>query len=284
MSAGASHERVYRALLRLYPEPFRARFGDELVQLAGDLFRDARVGLNGERGVAATWLRLLLDVALTAPAEYLEQRRVAHSLSRPAAAATKALGVFGVAGGLVLIAAFVPNLPWTQELFQLRLVLFNGGAIAIAAAILRRTSAAGSGRPVRAVAATAILANAWYLVMVVLSVGRPQYPDPDPEFRGIMLWAGIAMWWADAALGLALVRRPGLMRWGGLALAIGSVGAFTGMGHLQLHDGQLGWFFRPASQLGIVLNGIGWVVLGIVVATRRRPLVEPSRAAPAADG
>jgi hypothetical protein len=269
---GASHERVYRALLRLYPAPFRTRFGDELVQLSSDLLRDARERRGGRGDVAATWLRLLLDVALTAPAAHLEQRRVAHSLSRPASAGMKALGVVGVAGGLVLIAAFVPNLPWTQELFQFRLVLFNGGAIAIAAAMLRHTSAAPPGRPVQATAVAAILANAWYLIMVITSVGRPQYPDPDPEFREIFVWAGVAMWWADAAFGLASLRLRGFVRWGALALAIGSAGAFAGMGHLRLYDGELGWFFGPASQVGIALNGIGWILLGVAVATRRRPV------------
>jgi hypothetical protein len=278
MTAPASHERVYRALLRLYPKPFRTRFGDELVQLSGDLLRDARDRRGGGGSVAATWLRLLLDVTLTATAEHLEQGRVVRSLSRPASAATKALGVLGVAGGLVLIAAFVPNLPWTQELFELRLVLFNSGAIAIAAAMLRPSVAVGPA--LRATAGAAILANACYLVMVIVSVGRPQFPDPDPEFRGVFLWAGVALWWADAAFGLAALRLPALARWGGLALAIGSVGAFAGMGHLQLLDGDFGWFFGPASQIGIALNGIGWIILGLTVATGRRPIAAGAAALP----
>jgi len=69
MTAPASHERVYRALLRLYPKPFRSRFGDELVQLSGDLLRDAHDGRGGGGGggsVVVTWLRLLLDIVLTA--------------------------------------------------------------------------------------------------------------------------------------------------------------------------------------------------------------------------
>lgn len=271
MSAGASHERAYRALLRLYPAPFRARFGDELVQLCGDLLRDAREGRAGSGGVVGAWLRVLADVALTAPAEHLEHRRVAHSLSRPASAATKALGVLGVAGGLVLVTVWLPILDVIPATFNLgRLILFNLGAIAIAAAMLPRSSDSTSGTTIRIAAVAALLANAWYLAMVVLSVGRPEYPEPDPAFRGVFLWAGVALWWADIVFGLALLRRPGLMRWGALALAIGSVGAFTGMGHLRLYDGELGWFFRPASQIGIALNGIGWITLGLAVATRRR--------------
>lgn len=268
MSGPASHERVYRALLRLYPEPFRTRFGEELVQLSGDLLRDARTGRSGGRGVAATWLRLLFDVVLTAPAEHLEQRRVAHSLSRPASAVTKALGLLGIGGGLILVSAFVLFIP---GMFNLgRLVLFNLGAIAIAAAMLSRSSPGLRGTLARTAAIGAILANAWYLAMVVLSVGRPEYPEPDPEFRSIFMWAGVAMWWADVAFGVALVRLPPPVRWGALALAVGSLGAFTGMGHLQLFDGELGWLFFPASQVGIILNGIGWILLGFVVATRRR--------------
>ncbi|MEW5991818.1 MAG: hypothetical protein AB1736_10815 [Chloroflexota bacterium] len=287
MSAPASHERVYRALLRLYPEPFRTRFGDELVQLAGDVLRDARTGRNAGRGVARTWLGLIMDVALTAPAEHLEHRRVAHSLSRPASMATRILGVVGVIGGLVLLAAYVPNLPWTQEVFVLRLVVFNGGAIAIAAAMLRPSTTAVLGRVARATAIAMILANAWYAVMVLMSFGRPQYPDPDPEFREIFLWVAVAMWWLDAAFGLTMLRLRGLARWGGLALAIGSVGAFTGMGHLQLIDGDFGWFFYPAALGGVALNGIGWVALGVVVVTRRRPRDDarsPVSAATAATG
>jgi len=278
MTAPASHERVYRALLRLYPEPFRKRFGDELVQLSGDLLRDARDGRAGSGGVGATWLRLLLDVAITAPAEHLDQRRVAGSLSRRPSAATRALGLLGVAGGLILVSAFLFFIPGTFNLG--RLVLFNAGAIAIAVAMLRRLVEARSGPLRRIAAVAAILANGWYLAMVVLSVGRPEYPVPDPEFREVFNWAGVAMWWADAGLGLAMLRLPSLARWGAIALAIGSVGAFAGMGHLQLSEGELGWFFGPASQIGIALNGIGWVVLGLTVATRRRPIPEASAARP----
>jgi hypothetical protein len=277
MNTPASHERVYRALLRLYPEPFRARFGEELVQLGGDLLRDARAGRSGSSGVATTWLRIILDLVMTAPAEHLEQRRIANSISRPASAATKAVGVLGIAGGLILVSAFIVFIPGTFNLG--RLILFNIGAIAIAAAILRRFGDSGSSQLPRAAAVAAILANGWYLVMLVLSAGRPEYPAPDPEFRGIFLWAGVAMWWADAAFGLMALRLSSVARLGALALAIGSVGAFSGMGHLGLFDGDFGWFFRPASQIGIALNGLGWILLGIAIATgRQRPAEEPQPA------
>ena len=268
----APHGRLARALLRLFPEPFRSRFGDDVAQLIGDVLRDARVGRAGSSGVPMTWLKVILDVLVTAPSEHLAQRRIAHSFSRPASAATKALGLLGIFGGVLLVSVWLPVLSAIPELFNTgRLALFNIGAMAIAVAIARRAGDGGSGAVVRVTAAAALLANAWYLAMVVLSIGRPVYPEPDPAFRGVLVWAGVAMWWADVAFGLALVRLPGIARLGALALGIGSVGAFLGMGHLQLIESDLGWFFLPASQIGMALNGVGWILLGVAVATGRRP-------------
>ena len=78
------------------------------------------------------------------------------------------------------MAAFLPSLPWTPELFMLRIILFNAGAIAIVVAVHRR-QASVSRRISLAVAVAVILANAWYLAMVVLSIGRPQPPTRTPS-------------------------------------------------------------------------------------------------------
>ncbi|MCI0582885.1 MAG: hypothetical protein L0227_08320 [Chloroflexi bacterium] len=215
---------------------------------------------------------------MTAPAEHLEQRRVARSLTRPASVTVRALGALGILGGLLLMSVWLPVLSLIPENANLaRLALFNAGAIAIGTAILTRAAEARIDGIAPFTAGTAILANAWYLVMLVLSIGRPVYPDPDPEFRQVFLWAGVAMWWTDAALGMALLRWRSFGRWGALALAIGSVGAFSGMGHLRLFEGDLGWFFLPASQVGIALNGLGWIVLGLAVAMSRRPVEAPAK-------
>jgi len=108
---------------------------------------------------------------------------MAHTLAAAPPWSNRVLGLLGVLGGLVLVAAFIPNLPWTREAFQLRLVLFNAGAIAVALAVLRRDS--GASRALLAAGAAVIIANAWYLGMVVVGVGRPQFPEPDPESSGL---------------------------------------------------------------------------------------------------
>jgi hypothetical protein len=78
------------------------------------------------------------------------------------------------------------------------------------------------------------------------------------------------MWWADAALGVVVLRSGGLARWGGLALAVGSVLAFLGMDRLELVSGPFQAVVVPLALAGITLNGIGWILLGLDLATRRQ--------------
>lgn len=174
--------------------------------------------------------------------------------------------VLGIVGGAALLAAFIPGLPWSTEAFQLRLVLFNAGAMAIAWAVSRRQDAGDSLS--RGVATAAILANAWYLAMVVLSIGRPQVPEPDPDFRLVGFFAGAAMWLADAAFGAVALRDRTVARAAALALAIGSVLAFTGIDRLELVSGELGWLFTPAALAGVALNGVAWILIGIELVRR----------------
>lgn len=277
MSAGASHERVYRALLRLYPAPFRARFGDELVQLFGDVLHDAREGCSGRGRTGGAWLRILADIALTAPAEHLEQRRVAHSHSRPASAATKALGVVGILGGLVLVAGYIPSIDWAG-LFQLRLVLFCGGSIAIVIAVHRRQATRSRYASLPA-AALAVLGNAWYLVMIVFGNGRPQFPEPDPEFRQVFFVAAIVLWLGDVLFAFVALRLGAVSRLASLAVAVGSLVAFLAMGALGDRIPWLAGLIEltaPVHLWGVALLGIGWVLLGIDLTTRRRPGPTPA--------
>ena len=180
---------------------------------------------------------------------------------------TRVLGAVGILGGVVLLAAFVVGIP--GDLNALRLVLFNLGAIAVTIAVQRRHAETGS-RVAWLVASAAVLANAWYLVMVVLSIGRPVPPAPDPDFRLVMFYAGLAMWLADSAFGFVALRLGLVTRWGALALAIGSLLAVLGMSHLELTSPSNPTIFGPLSLVGIALNGIGWIVLGLDVALRGR--------------
>jgi hypothetical protein len=191
-------------------------------------------------------------------------------LAGPPTASSRVLGVLGIIGGLVLIAAFIPDLPWSNASFNLRLVLFNAGAIAVVLAVHRR-QAVISRRLSFVATVPAFIANAWYLVMVILSIGRPQFPEPDPEFRPIFFYAAIALWLTDAVFGFVAARIGVVWWWAALALGIGSLLALTGVGGLGFTTGPFATIVEPLALWGIVLVGIGWVLLGVDIATRSRP-------------
>jgi hypothetical protein len=261
--------RLYAALIRLYPPAFRDRFAFKMVQLFGDQLRDARAG-SGDGGVVLTWFRGLGDLAVNGIAERLRGDRPGHALE-PTPPSIRGLGLFGVIGGVVLLAAFVVDI--SSELNLVRLILFNVGAMAVALAVHRRQGARAP-RLSLAVATAVIVANAWYLAMLLLAIGRPVFPEPDPEFRRIEFYAGAAMWLSDAAFGLVAFRLRAVPRWAGLGLAVGTFFGFLGMGNLELVSGDYGWFFTPLALGGIGLGGIAWVVLGASLMLPRQARVE----------
>jgi putative ABC transport system permease protein len=61
-------ERLFSALLRLYPRSFRERFGDEMLAFFRERKNEARHRL-GLRGTLRLWRHLLVDIALSAPVE-----------------------------------------------------------------------------------------------------------------------------------------------------------------------------------------------------------------------
>jgi putative ABC transport system permease protein len=74
MRRGASiGERLYRAILRLYPREFRERFGREMTVAFRDGRGDAR--RSGARAVASFWSRIAADAFLHAPEEHIQMIR-----------------------------------------------------------------------------------------------------------------------------------------------------------------------------------------------------------------
>ena len=180
-------------------------------------------------------------------------------------ASNRALGLAGILGGAVLLAAFVVDIE--PDLNNARLILFNIGAIAVVLAV-HRGQVAAAPTLARSVAGAALLANAWYLTMVVLAIGRPNPFAGD--FGLVFFWAAIAMWLTDAAFGIVALRLGLVTRWGAIALAIGSALAVTGIDRLALTSPANPTIFGPLSLIGIALNGLGLILLGLDVATRGR--------------
>ena len=177
----------------------------------------------------------------------------------------RVLGLAGILGGGVLLAAFVLEIP--ADLNIIRLVLYLLGAIAIVLAVHHRQAAA-SPTVARVVAVGAVVANASVLLREVLPYG-PWHPFAGDN--GLVLFcAGIAMWLTDAAFGLVTLRLGLVTRWGALALAVGSVLAIAGIDRFGLTSDAHPTIFGPLSLIGIALNGIGWILLGLDVAFQRR--------------
>lgn len=63
-------ERIYSWLVRLYPSPFRAEFGNAMKQVFRDQCLDA-VERKGTLGLMTIWLRVLPDFVWTCPKEHL---------------------------------------------------------------------------------------------------------------------------------------------------------------------------------------------------------------------
>jgi hypothetical protein len=109
-------------------------------------------------------------------------------------------------------------------------------------------------------------------MMVILAIGRPRFPEPDPEFRPIFFYAAIVLWLTDAAFGFVAARLGAVSRWAALALGFGSLLALLGVGGLGFTTGPFATIIVPLSLVGIGLVGIGWVLLGIDIATRRNAM------------
>jgi hypothetical protein len=247
--------RVYSALLTLYPADFRARYSGQMVQLFTDQLHDD--------GPGRSWLRAMRDIPGSALSEHLRRdRAVAHSITVAPTPASRILGLLGVIGGAVLLAAFVIEISPANN--NVRLILFNLGAIAVVLAVTRAQYAANP-RLALAGAIPALVANALYIVPVLRQIVQPDEPAP----YGLVYTAiGGAMWLADLWFGLVTLRLGVVSRTGAVALVIGSFFAFIGMGIFGLT--QEGTVLNAVIMAGLAIHALGWILLGLDVALGRR--------------
>jgi hypothetical protein len=271
--SGARHglsERVYGGLLHAYPARFRARYSDEMVQLFADQLRDARAAGS----VAGTWFRTLLDLGASALGEHLRRERdVAQSLATFEPSRTmRLLGLFGVAGAVLLLGVFVSFNPFADSLNGIRLVIFALAGAAISLAFYPRQAAAA---PTLAILSTAgvVIAGVWFSAVVILS-DRVLSPFMG-TFGLINLFSNIAIWvtpsiWAIGLLHTGAVwqgmpSRLALATKVGVVLLIGSMVAWLGDDRLGMIDSLWGDMWQAVAVFGLVANGLGWMILGAVL-------------------
>ena len=248
--------RIYRGLLRLYPADFRSAYSDQIVQLFSDQLRD--------EGPGRSWLKAVGDIPSSAASEHLRRNRtMAHSMTLAPTPASRILGLLGILGGAVLLAAFAIEISPDNNNF--RLILFNLGAIAVVLAV-HRVQSASSPRLALAGAIPAVVANALYMLPIVRQVAIPGEPLV-PGF--VLILIGGAMWLSDLWFGVVTLQLGVVSRIGALALIVGSFFAFIGMGIFGLTvEGTL---LNAVIMTGLAIHGLGWILLGLDVALRRRP-------------
>ncbi|MDH4335283.1 MAG: hypothetical protein OEW24_08535 [Chloroflexota bacterium] len=270
----STHERIYRRLLRLFPAAFRARYAEPMAQLFADQLRDAREA-GAPAGSLRLWARTAGDLLTSALSQHLERdRTVAHSAATVPSFSARALGIAGVLAGLVLI---VPAVIAIDDVwYPPRIMLFNALVIALAVGLHRRQAAA-SPRLASVASALVILANGWYLGMVMLGVGDVNLFGT--AIGSVMLFSGLFLWGAAAAYGAASLAIGAFSRWGAVLLVIGSLVGITGLDRFGLTHGDFGAFFDTAAQVGIALHGVGWILLGAELALRASPRGEPTASA-----
>ena len=181
-------------------------------------------------------------------------------------------GILGVVGGGVLLAAFLPSLVIPADVNNGRLLLYFLGAGAVSWATLRAGMLGPGTRAAVAAGAIIVLSAVSALIVVIASTRQPPFAG---EFGLVAFWIGLATWIASSVFGLLLVRRPAPVGLGGIALAVGSALAILGMDRLGLTSSTNPTVLGPVALVGVALDGLGWVLLGLaLVVAPPRPVIQ----------
>ena len=272
-------ERLYAALLILYPKKFRAAYGQQM-RLT---FRDAcRVAYhrNGSGGLLALWLPTLLDLFKSALEERARQGEITMSKERLIALAGPLSILVGVVWLVPAIVDFALRsaLPRTERFWDLFLSLWSFAfflsfvplLFALIGTRLRFHASAGPlGRLGLALSVAGCAGlTASLLAYLLLSRAAPEVGQGP--------WVGYAAWlcllsiWTGYILfGVDALRYRLLPRWNLLPLLLGSTVVlsfgFEWFGVPALLPLQ---WATPSLQFGT--TGACWVLLGIAMMDQRR--------------
>jgi hypothetical protein len=162
--AGRCYRTWYAMLLRLYPRPFRERFGEGMAQTFHDLCRehkDARRGLFG----LALWIFFETSVGIVRE-NTTHMSQLGKTILRVALGALAALMVPLVA------SQFVEDWNWPVGAFVRAYVLFFGTGMLYA--VIARRMGAGSYKAGVGVALLAGFALGWSTMVQVADSGHPE--------------------------------------------------------------------------------------------------------------
>jgi hypothetical protein len=246
-----------------------------MVQLFSDQLRDARAG-RAAGALAITWIRTLTDLATSAVGEHLRKdRTMTHSLATfEPTRSMRLLGLVGLAGGILLLWAFVSFNPFHEGAANfVRLLVFSLGGAAIALAFYGRQATVS---PILTLTVTGlvVISGVWYAAWLLLA---ENVDSPSSGTFGVINFvAGVSLWVSAAVYGAAMLKIGaawrGMSKWGAVAtrlgatVLIGSAVAWLGLDRLGLVGTvPYGHFLGDLAVIGVTLNGLGWTLLGAVL-------------------
>lgn len=260
---------LFRALLILYPQSFRERFGREMAQVFQDSSR-AALSQSGLQGIVLLWLTVYWDLVATALVE-----RIAEVVHMSISSAGRWAGSLGAIGGVVWIVVFIsmsvgngsdPAGAWVGVASSVMLALGTIG-------LYLRTDFGIAGK-----AAIAVL----FLGQAVMVVGLGVFAALDAESSWI-IWVigGVLTLLGGAAVGLQ-ARSVG---WHASAMTIIAWISLLGLTPFAISvvfdQADLPW----ANTVGQVLSalffvgiGLGGGVLGLLAAQDQVSEIPPAQA------
>lgn len=260
-------ERVYRALLVLYPVDYRREYGPLMVQLFRDVSLD-KYHRRGMAGVVLWWCKTLLDLILSV----IEQRRRDRS-TMSKATFVQFTGIMLIVGGICSTAAafsqFFPGDNSYHDIYQALFWLFAPGSFLVGLGCIGL--GLGYGQALGTVGRWALyFSGASALVMAAGIVAS----SIENTLWVIWTYSSVVHIAALVVFGLVHLRRPALPIFRALPLQIaaGWLVLLTGVLRTdsQMYNNML-WFLMFA---GI---GLAWLAIGLVVnRQQRQAMPEPA--------
>lgn len=269
-------EQLFRALLHLYPKPFRALYGQQMRLTFRDACR-AAYRRNGAGGLLALWLPTLLDLFTSAIAERARQKEVAMSKERMMALAGPLTILVGSMWAMASVGEFVlltglagPDTFW--DAFWLYFVLLSLVPMLFALIGTRLRFRRAAGVPGRLGLALSMAGCAGMIVFVLasilLGIAAPKidqglWANYVIEVCFLSLMIGYALFGVDA------LRYKLLPRWNVSLLLAGSTVVFRWvpdwLGLTNYHPWQLAAYF-----LHLMVTGACWMLFGMAMMTIRK--------------
>jgi hypothetical protein len=267
--------RIYRTLLLAYPKKFREHYQTQMVQVFRNSFKDT-YHHNGMPGVIDLWLHTCADLLVTALMERLSEGSQ-YMFSPKFILWGGVAGAFGgmfwmmvSGGGVAVVLALVLGLGGLVSLYSRQ--AGQGGKLALASFALG------------IIGTVLVLAVLWWsstifsgptYAIIHLRIAR----EPVLAGRAVLMGSlgfvtlGIGL----ALLGIASLRANPLHRWRGLPIGLGLLNTIQGITFVLLAYEPLSqgrnffdpwppdWYALIAAEF--VLLGLGWIGLGITLAT-----------------